>query len=144
MSAMKDDRLRVPIDDPYLHSVGLAMICFARLEWEAVWCCEKMQTGYLRTVGTRTAGQIANDLVLLAAAHPDPMVAASLGPPAAEFKRLVGKRNDLVHANPATAPNGDQRLFRKGAEWTIALVNDVADQFVAAARPLNDHLHNLL
>lgn len=141
---MKDDRVRVPIDDPYLQSVGLAMICFARLEWDAVWCCEKMHTGYLRTVGRKTAGQIANDLISLAAAHPDPVVAASLGPSAEEFKRLVGRRNDLMHANPATTPNGDQRLFRKGAEWTITLVNDAADQFVAAAIPLNHHLHNLL
>ena len=69
---------------------------------------------------------------------------ASLGPPAAEFKRLVSKRNDLVHANPGTAPNGDQRLFRKGGEWTIELVNDAADEFAAASGPLNHHIHDVL
>ncbi len=62
----------------------------------------------------------------------------------AEFKRMVGRRNDLMHANPATASNGDQRLFRYGAEWTIAKVNDAADEFVATGGPLNHHLHNLL
>jgi hypothetical protein len=141
---MKDDRLRVPIDEPYLRSVGLAVICFARLEWDAVWCCEKIQPGYISGVGSKTAGQIANDLVGLAAGHPLPAVIASLGPPTAEFKRLVGRRNDLMHANPATAPNGDQRLFRKGAEWTIAMIDDVADEFVAAGGPLNHHHHNVL
>lgn len=141
---MKDDRLRVPIDDPYLHAVGLAVICFARLEWDAVWCCEKITPGYLASVGTKTAGQIANDLVTRAAGHTDPAIVASLCAPAAEFKRLVGRRNDLMHANPATAQNGDQRLFRHGVEWTIAEVNDVADEFVAAGTPLNYHLHNVL
>lgn len=141
---MKDERLRVPIDDAYLHAVGLATICFARLEWNAAWCCEKMQAGYLNTVGTKTAGQIANDLVTLAGVHPDPTVVASLGPLAAEYKRLVGKRNDLVHSNLGTATNGDQRLFRKGQEWTIDLVNEAADEFASASEPLNHHIHNVL
>lgn len=141
---MKDERLRVPIDDAYLHAVGLATICFARLEWNAAWCCEKMRAGYLNNIGTKTAGQIANDLVALAGAHPNPPVVASLGQPAAEYKRLVGKRNDLVHSNLGTSPNGDQRLFRKGGEWTLDLVNDVADEFAAASGPLNHHIHNVL
>ena len=120
------------------------MICFARLEWDAVWCCEKMKTGYLHTVGTKTAGHIANDLVALTLAHADPRIVASLGPLAAEFKRLVSKRNDLVHGNPATASNGDQRLFRNGVEWSIASVNDAADEFVTAGSLLNHHLHHVL
>jgi hypothetical protein len=141
---VKDERLRVPIDDAYLHAVGLATICFARLEWDAAWCCEKMQAGYLNNIGTKTAGQIANDLVALVEAFPNPLVVESLGPPAAEYKRLVGKRNDLVHSNPGTAPNGDHRLFRKGSEWTIDLVNNSADEFAAASEPLNHHIHNVL
>jgi hypothetical protein len=139
-----DERLRVPIDDAYLHAVGLATICFVRLEWNAAWCCEKMSAGYLNGVVQKTAGRIANDLVALVGAHQDPTVVASLGPPAAEFKRLVGLRNDLVHATPGTAPNGDQHLFRKGIEWTIGLINDVADEFAAASGPLNHHLHHVL
>lgn len=141
---MKDERLRVPIDEAYLHAVGLATICFSRLEWNAAWCCEKMRAGYLNGVGTKTAGQIATDLVAMAAAHPDAAVVASLGLPAAEFKRLVGKRNDLVHANPGTAPDGDQRLFRNGEEWTFELVNDASDEFAAASVPLNHHIHFVL
>lgn len=141
---MKDDRLRVPIDDPYLHAVGLALICFARAEWAAVYCCEKMDPGYIGTVGKKSAGQIATDLVARAAAHPDPAVVATLSPAADEFKRLVGIRNDLMHANPGTAPNGDQRLFRKGSEWTIPAVDDAADEFTANSIILNDHYHNVL
>jgi hypothetical protein len=141
---VKDERIKVPIDASYLHAVGLATICFARLEWDAVWCCEKMRTDYLQCARTKTAGQIANDLVNFAAAHLNPEVVASLGPPAAKFRRLVGKRNDLVHANPGTAVHGDQRLFRNGVEWTIDLINGTADEFAAASRPLNYHIHHVL
>ena len=138
---VKDERLRVPIDDPYLHSLGLAVVCFARLEWNAAWCCEKMQSDYLRSVGRKTAGQIANDLVNLTASCGDANVVAVLDPAAIEFKRLVGRRNDLVHANPGTAPNGDQRLFRVGSQWTIEMVDDLSDEFAAASSSLNHTLH---
>lgn len=141
---MKDDRLRIPIDGPYLHAVGLAMICFARLEWDAVWCCEKCQPGYVRRLGRKTAGEIATDLITRAARHADPLVAASLGAGAAEFNRLVGVRNGIMHANPGTAPSGKQRLFRHGNEWTIAMIDDAADAFVAAGSVLNHHHHNVL
>ncbi len=141
---MADDRLRVPVDDPYVHAVGLATICFARLEWDAVWCCEKMEAGYIGTLGRKTAGMIASDLVAKAAVHPDVAVRQSLGTAAAEFKRLVGRRNDLMHAKPGTAPSGAQRLFRQGDEWTIEDVNRLADEFVVAGAPLNHHLHHLL
>lgn len=100
--------------------------------------------GNSRASERRLQAKLQTTLVALAGAHPEPTVVASLGPPAAEFKRLVSKRNDLVHANPGTAPNGDQRLFRKGGEWTIELVNDAADEFAAASGPLNHHIHDVL
>ena len=116
---MKDDRLRVPIDAPYLHSVGLAVICFSRLEWDAVWCCEKINPGYIHTVAKKTAGQIADDLIQLSTNHADQAVSGQMSPAANEFKRLTKRRNDFLNANPATAPNGDQRLFRDGVECDV-------------------------
>ena len=41
----KDDRLRVTLDDPYAHALGLALFCFARMEWDAIYCCEKIDAG---------------------------------------------------------------------------------------------------
>lgn len=141
---MANDRLRVPIDDPYLHALGLATVCFARLEWNAVWCGEKIQPGYIRTVRKKTAGQIATDILRMAAGHPNPAIVLSLGAAAADFKALVGRRNDLVHANPGTAKSGEQRLFRNGAEWTIDTINNLSDEFVVVGGVLNNHFHNLL
>lgn len=141
---MSDDRLRVPTDAPYLHAIGLAMICFARLEWDAVWCSEKMRPGYIRTIGKKTAGRIADDLIKYAGTHTDPSVATSLGNAAAEFRRLVIVRNEIMHAKPGTSPTGKQRLFRNGTEWTIALIDDAADAFVVAGSVLNHHHHHIL
>lgn len=141
---MKDDRLRVPVDDEYMQAVGLATICFARLEWDAVWCCEKMQPGYASHLSKKTAGRIADDLVKMAGHHTNPAIKESLGKAAAEFERLVGRRNDLVHGNPGTTKDDEQRLFRHGEAWSLQMVQDVADDFVAAGIPLNHHHNNLL
>lgn len=141
---MENDRLRIVVDDPYVHAIGLAMFCFASLEWNAVWCCERIEPGYIHIARGKTAGQIAKRLTQMAANHQDPSIAQSLSVAAAEFQRLVFERNALMHANPATASNGDQRLFREGGEWTIERVNDLADQFVAASLPLNHHLNHVL
>ncbi len=100
---MKDDRLRVPIDDEYLRAVGLALFGFARLEWSAVYCCEKINSGYLNNVALKTAGQIAIDLIANAKNHPDVAIQLSLGAASTNFQSLVKQRNDLVHANPGTA-----------------------------------------
>lgn len=141
---MIGDRLRVPIDEPYLHAVGLALISFARLEWDAVNCCEKLNQGYTRAVERKTAGKIAFDLVAFAKQHHDPRVVATLLPAAEEFQRLTGLRNDLVHAKPATDPGGKQRLFRSGTFWTIAMLNDLADEFTANSLELNRHFYKVL
>lgn len=141
---MSDERLRIPIDDPYLHSAGLALICFARLEWSAVWCCEKLQSGYLGTVQRKTAGVIANDFVNMTSAHTDPDISSNLNLQAHEFRNLVKRRNDLMHANPGTAPTGEQRLFREGDEWTVALIDALADEFAALDITLNDFFRRVL
>ncbi|MGE4372139.1 MAG: hypothetical protein AB7E29_04420 [Xanthobacter sp.] len=67
---MTDERLRIPIDDPYLHALGLAIVAFARLEWNASYCCDRLEPGYIATIEPRrkTAGKIASDLVKMVAA----------------------------------------------------------------------------
>jgi hypothetical protein len=50
---MKDDRLRVPIDNAYVEALGRATYVFATLEWNAVWCCDRMQPNYIRDPGPK-------------------------------------------------------------------------------------------
>lgn len=143
---MSDERERIPLESQYAHALGVATYCFAVCEWNAVWSAERLQTGYVGTVEPmrKTAGAIATDLLRLVNAMPDQALIAICRPPALEFKRLVEERNGLLHGKPGTAPNGDQRLFRHGQEWSISDVKQFSDQVAACSTMLNEMVHQHL
>ncbi len=101
-------------------------------------------TGYVSSVGAKTAGQIANVLTQVVAGISDAKLKALVEPHAVEFAGLVKRRSDLMHANPTTAPNGDQRLIRHSTQWTIPEVDDLADEFSACQIEINDLHHKVL
>jgi hypothetical protein len=140
---MKDDRRRVSFETDYVAAIGLAMFTFARLEWDAIWCIEKMNPGSISTMSDRTAGGIAKELVRLVMARglpqEDPFIVA-----ANDFQRLVGTRNAIAHGKPGTAPDGGQRLFRDGVAWTIEGLNSAADEFTDCQIRMNDILYGYL
>ena len=143
---MSDDRLRIPQDPDYFRAFGLAAIAFSRLEWDAVWCCERLQSGYINKIerGKKTAGAIAEDLKKLFSRVSDPDFRLRILPYAIIFAEVTTCRNGLLHGKPGTSPNGDQRLFRHGVEWTIQAVNEFSDQCVRAGVPLNALLYKEL
>ena len=53
---------RVPVDPEYIQAFGRAMFIFARLEWQAVWCCEKISPGAIQPLSERTAGHVQTPL----------------------------------------------------------------------------------
>lgn len=140
---MSDDRLRIPCDPEYISALGLAALAFARLEWDAVWCCERLMPGYINTIEAKkkTAGTIAKDMENLFLRVSDAHLASKIGSYATEFKDVVLERNGLLHGKPGTAQNGSQRLFRHGGEWTIEAVNRFSDRCVRAGEPLNALLY---
>lgn len=139
-----DERLRIPHEGLYVEALGLAAFAFARCEWNAVWCCQQLQPGYITSVGRKTAGHIAGDLIKLAASASNPAWADELRNAAAEFKGVVDVRNALMHANPGTDIDGGQRLFRDGKPWQLSDINDAADQFTRCSLSLNAILHTHL
>lgn len=141
---MSNDRLLIPQDPNYFHAIGLAAVAFARLEWDAVWCCQRLKDGYINTIEPRrkTAGKIAEDLERLFSRIADTDLRLKVVPFAAEFSAVVQERNGLLHGKPGTAPNGDQRLFRHGTEWTIDKINEFSDRCVKAGTPLNALLYD--
>lgn len=141
---MCSERTRVPHDPDYFHAVGLAVISFARLEWNAVWCCQRLQPNYIDAVEQKTAGAIANDFTKLCTRISDQSLRCKIAPLANEFKAVVKERNALMHGKPGTTPNGDQRLFRHGSELSLSDVNAFSDRCVKAGEPLNALLHNEL
>ena len=140
---MKNDRLRVPVDPAYVTAIGMATYCFATLEWNAVYCGEKLSRGYVNTVAKKTAGQIAQGVASFAQLITDPNKQIRFQVAANEFVRLVVRRNNLVHANPATV-GGEQRLVRHGTPWLPSEIDDLADEFIACSMELNElHRHVL-
>ena len=140
-------RLGVAVDDPYLVALGRAVYCFAALEWRAVLCVQKIaekghnpatSRHYLESVAAKTAGQIARDFMTATNGIIHPALRVAVQPAADRFRALTERRNDLVHATPGTAANGDQRLFLKGAEWTIADVEALSDKFAECNIRLDD------
>ncbi len=140
---MKDDHLRVSYETDYVAAIGIAMYTFARLEWDAVWCIEKMKPGSITVIADRTAGGIAKELVKLVAERGltprDPFVIV-----AADFKNLVEVRNAIAHGKPASDSHGGQRLFRDGTPWTIETLNNASDSFTECQMRLNDILYGYL
>lgn len=139
-----NDRFRVPIDTDYVHSLGLAIICFARLEWNVAWCCEKLQPGFIKKVSDLTAGQIAKQFsALLSECHMKQRKNLEIDH-AVEFKKIVTLRNDLIHSNPSTAPDGAQLMVRKGEFWTPSKIDEFADACVELSSPFNRFVHTPL
>lgn len=146
---MQGARTRVIIDDAYVEALGRAAYAFAVLEWNAIWCCERMDPSYMLKPGRarskkRTAGEIAADLVRLVKNHPDPKVQTACLAPAKEFVHLVEVRNRILHGKPARTSAGEHRLFHDGIAWTPAMINDEADNFAECGELLNKALHNVL
>jgi hypothetical protein len=141
---MENDRLRVPVRFEYASALGLAVYCFASLEWNAVWCCERIRAGSVENLSDRTAGRVADTLIHLVGTLGRSEEQVELSRAATDFRALVGTRNNLVHAKPATAANGEQALFRHGDQWTLYELEAVADAFTACSLRLNDALHGLL
>ena len=141
---MKDQRLSISVRPDYTSALGLAVYCFAGLEWNAVWCCERIQPGSIEALEDRTAGRVADTLLHLVKLLGTDEEQLQLQSAAAEFRFLVGTRNNLVHAKPGTAADGTQGLFRHGDHWTVAELNAVADAFATCSMRLDQALHGLL
>lgn len=138
---VKNDRLQIPVDRAYAQAVGVTVICFARLQTVAISCCEALLLGYGQSAHLKSAGTVAADLVALSLVTSEKLLPSDFRTAAQEFMRLTLRRNALLHAAAAPAPYGEQRLFRSGAQWTVTIVNDLADEFVAAEKALRHCLN---
>jgi hypothetical protein len=130
---MLDERFGISVHPDYTSALGLAVYCFASLEWNAVRCCERLEPGSIDGLEERTAGRVADTLLHLVKRLAVSEQQTALQGAAADFRFLVGTRNNLVHARPGTTPDGMHGLFRHGDHWTIAELQGVADAFAACS-----------
>lgn len=131
-------------DPDYERALGRALFGFALLEWDAVWCAERIKPGFVNEVARLTAGQIAERLFHLSLKLPPSGHRSTCCDAATEFRVLVDVRNDLMHASPCTAPDGEQRLIRYGVIWSIPDIEKAVTDFAACSGRLNALLHGPL
>lgn len=142
---MKDDRLQCPVEKEYVEALGLAAYTFARLEWQVVWCMEKIKPGSIQKVVDEemTAGTIAKKFIDATRNMPKSKEREALNQLALKFMELVQTRNQIMHGKPCTSPNGDQRLSNNEI-IEISTLESAADDFVECGDKLNDLFYGFL
>lgn len=142
---MKDDRLRCPVEKEYVEAIGLTAYTFASLEWQVVWCMEKIKPESIRKVvgEEMTAGTIAKKFIDATRNMPKSKERELLKGCAQKFMELVQVRNQIMHGKPCTSPNDEQRLSNKGI-IEIATLESAADDFVECGNKLNELFYSFL
>jgi hypothetical protein len=127
---MKGDHKRVLVEHDYAFSLGRAVFIFAKLEWSAINCCERIVPNSFHALQFRqkTARKLAEKLINLAATLP-PSLQSEVCTAAREFDRLRKKRNELLHGQPGSTSDGAQRLIRDSVPWEVEKIDEVADDF---------------
>tara|TARA_R110002096_G_scaffold101785_2_gene225209 strand:- start:461 stop:925 length:465 start_codon:yes stop_codon:yes gene_type:complete len=144
---MNEPRERIPASDDYLKALGRATYNFAYLEWGIIWLTETLERGFLSKVSKLTAGKIANNFEIIARSigdyDPQKTEIVSLS---VDFKKFVKERNKLMHGNPFTAEDGEQRLLYNGRlgrrDWEVALIEDFADEAALLSIKAGKILHS--
>jgi hypothetical protein len=128
---MKGDRDRVPLENDYAVALGRAIFIFAKLEWSAVNCCERMEPNSYHGApfGEKTPRKLAKKLRHFATELPLSEVQNELLAAATEFNKLRKTRNKLLHVQPISTTEGSQRLVGDGVPWTVETIDDAADAF---------------
>jgi len=84
-----NDRLRVSVEESYAESIGLAVFCFADLEWNVVWYCDRLVPGSINSLADQTAGLIAKQFTKMVAEVIDTPLRNQLSLLASRFEELV-------------------------------------------------------
>ena len=127
-------------DDDYLLKFGLANYWFQYVEWTAINAIHTTTGEDLSKLSGTNPGRISQRLT--DAWKGDP----TLAPLAQRYKKLVTKRNHLVHSHPATHPSHGQRLYRHDIKATnrpqtnMWIGSKWLDKFISTAEQLNNEI----
>jgi hypothetical protein len=142
-------------DRDYLAALGELTFVFAVLEWQVVYICDALRDdNYLPTTSTKTAGQVASDLLtaVRTSNRLQADVRAQFESLALRFKELVIERNDVMHARPITAPGTERtpalsRITSAGKSLIFVSIEDLAtitrevdESNITANKLFYDHL----
>jgi hypothetical protein len=145
LGVMQGYSKRQAVKADYIEALGMATWSFASLEWQVVWCCEKIRPGSLsRIVGDEmTAGKIAKRFIDLTRNMRPSREREQLSTLGTTFAQLVEIRNAILHGKPCTGPNGESRLSSTGV-LEIPDLEDAADRFGVCSSELNQLFYGFL
>ncbi|PWQ97563.1 hypothetical protein [Leucothrix arctica] len=139
---------RISTEKEYLLALGACVLQLISAEWNAAYCCERMQPDYIRDVSDPDqrimARNIAEKLVSLTKNLPDSDDKSELTNAADIFLSLVKEeRNFLYHSHPIsydgkTALKKNQRIF------TIEELKETTVRAFDCSGVLNKSLHGFL
>lgn len=138
---------RVPIDDSYALLIGKAVYLFAYYEWIVINIVEHLVGGFLRAYCREKllkSGDVQREFQSAINTREDSLtnlLQTNLQSCCDEFKKLIVKRNALIHAHPITEANGSQilayqtRTTKPLSEitWSNAEVELIIQEFDSAA-----------
>ena len=138
---------RLPVAEDYLSALGRAAYNFSYLEWAVIWLAETLQPGFLQMASTMTAGEIVKKFaIVVEKVDETDQDKARLQILDRNFSDLVTIRNRLMHGNPHTVLNGEQRLLYDGKhgrkDWTIDSMKDFSSCTATASIEIRELLHN--
>jgi hypothetical protein len=136
----------VKLESGYAKAIGLAVWCFAGLEWNAVWCAERIMPGTLNDMMTKkmTAGDIAKRLRALVRKMPSSPDQEQLLAAAEEFVKLAETRNQILHGKPASTPDQRHRLNSKSGLLEVQEIRQASERFHECSGKLNHAFHGFL
>ena len=138
---------RVPVDDSYAALVGKAVYVFAYYEWTIIYVIDYLRSGFVSKYsrgGSMTSGNVRQELqdtINSHEYHSTTVSKAELQACCDEFKKLIVKRNALIHAHPITDSDGSQILAYQtkvtkplpDMKWPKAEVESIIQEFDVAA-----------
>lgn len=138
---------QTPVDDTYVALIGKAVYVFAYYEWTIIHILDYLKKGFIIKYSrgaSMTSGAINHAFQKTLGDSTISFTKVSqveLQECCDDFKRLIVKRNALIHAHPCTDVNGAQILYYQteitkqlpDMKWSQAEVETVITEFDVAA-----------
>lgn len=162
---MSDSYKRIPGDDEYFKMLGIAIMAFQRLEWDVLYCCDRLSRDFIRNAQDnlwtsmqsakggkkKKGGGKSEGAKELFARVSDRDLRDRLSGLIDNYIKIVDDRNQLVHADPATKEDpsgGNQRLiYQAGSKRKVWFIDDLekfSSECVDLGSYFNSILHNEL
>lgn len=135
--------MNAPAPDPapsYFQKLGEVSYEISGLEWLVIEVIRRLDPSVsISDLSAMTAGGIAEQLISKVATNRlgvlDSEQQRQLASMAAEFDALRWLRNDVIHARPATTPDGRQRLYRWAPAMNPPTTRWIDDDFLDELLP---------